>query len=169
VLDHLELMFAWSVQEEIGGRGARVAAYALNPDLAIAIDSTPAYDLPMHDAVDGYPSENMSYNTRLGLGPAIYIADSSTLGDPRLVRHMMRTGEERGIPYQIRQPGGGGTDAGTIHRVRAGIPSISISVPGRYAHTAASVVRRSDWENTVALVWHALAGMDRGLLESERA
>lgn len=167
-LDHIELLLAWSVQEEIGGRGARVAAYSLDPQIAIAIDSTPANDLPVHDSVDGNRVENVTYNTRLGLGPAIYVADNSTLGDPRLVRHLMQTGESKGIPYQIRQPGGGGTDAGAIHRVRAGIPSVSVSVPGRYAHTAASVVRRADWENTVSLVWNALAGLDHGILEHDR-
>ncbi len=113
-------------------------------------------------------AENAVYNTRLGYGPAIYLADSATLGDPRIARHLLRTGEELSIPYQIRQPGGGGTDAGAIHRVRAGIPSISISVPGRYLHTSASVSRRSDWENTLALVWHALARLDRSVLAGER-
>lgn len=167
-LDHIELLVAFSVQEEIGGRGARVAAYALEPDVAVAVDSTPANDLPMFDAVDGYPSENQTYNTQLGRGPAIYVTDSSTLSDPRLVRHFFQTGEARGIPFQVRQPGGGGTDAGTIHRTRAGVPSISVSIPGRYAHTAAAVVRRADWENTLALLWHALAGMQRGLVEVER-
>ncbi|RPJ52002.1 MAG: M42 family peptidase [Chloroflexi bacterium] len=162
-LDHLELLFAWSVQEEIGARGARVAAYALDPELAFALDATPANDLPAHDG-----SENMIYNTRLGFGPAIYIADSSTLGDPRLAQHLIRTGDELGIPYQIRQPGGGGTDAGSIHRVRAGIPSISISVPGRYLHTAASVVRQADWEHSLALVWNALARLDRSVFSGER-
>ncbi len=168
-LDHLELLFAWSVQEELGGRGARVAAYALDPEVAIAIDSTPAYDLPPHDAGEDRALENAVYNTRLGCGPAIYLADSSTLADPRLARQLMQTGEDLQIPYQIRQPGGGGTDAGAIHRVRAGIPSISVSVPGRYAHTAAAVARRSDWDNTLALVWNALARMDRSLIAGERA
>lgn len=167
-LDHIELMLAFSVQEEIGGRGARVAAYALEPDVAVAIDSTPANDLPMHDAVDGYPSENMTYNTRLGFGPAVYVADSSTLSDPRLVRLLLQTGDELGIPYQIRQPGGGGTDAGAIHRTRAGVPTVAVSIPGRYAHTAAAVVRRADWENTLALLWNTLARMDRGMIEADR-
>jgi len=167
-LDHIELLLAFSVQEEIGGRGARVAAYALEPDLAIAIDSTPAHDLPMHDAADGYPNENITYNTRLGAGPAIYVADSATLGDPRLVRHLIQTGDALGIPYQIRQPGSGGTDAGAIHRVRAGVPAISVSTPGRYAHTAASVVRRADWENTISLIWNALANMEGDIMAGER-
>jgi putative aminopeptidase FrvX len=162
-LDHLELLLAWSVQEEIGGRGARVAAFTLDPELAIALDATPANDLPPYDE-----TENAVYNTRLGFGPAIYLADTATLGDPRIARHLMHTGEQMGIPYQIRQPGGGGTDAGAIHRVRAGVPSISVSVPGRYLHTSASVARRSDWENAIALIWHALARMDRSVLAGER-
>jgi tetrahedral aminopeptidase len=164
-LDHLELLFSWSVQEEIGLRGARVAAQALDPQLAIAIDSTPAYDLPHSDPNEG---ANIAYNTRLGCGPALYLADSSTLGDPRIARHLMRTGEELNIPFQIRQPGGGGTDAGAIHKARAGVPAISVSVPGRYMHTAASLVRRADWENLVALVWNGLARMDRSILDGER-
>jgi tetrahedral aminopeptidase len=166
-LDHIELLLSWSVQEEIGLRGARVAAYALEPELAIAVDSTPAYDLPPY-VDDAEAPEPHTYNTRLGLGPALYLADSATLADPRLARHLMRTGEEEGIPYQIRQPGGGGTDAGAIHRTRAGVPSISVSVPGRYAHTAAGLSRRADWENTIRLVWHALRRMDRSLLDGER-
>ena len=64
------------------------------------------------------------------------MADAGTLSDPRLVRHLVQTGDALHIPYQFRQPGGGGTDAGAIHKQRAGIPSVSISVPGRYAHTA---------------------------------
>ncbi len=169
-LDHLELLFSWSVQEEIGLRGARVAAYAHDPEVAIAIDSTPAYDLPKFDTDGGTgPAlENSVYNTRLDGGPAIYLSDSGTLGDPRLIRHVMKTGAEDGIPYQVRQPGGGGTDAGAIHRVRAGVPAISISVPGRYAHTAAGMARRADWENTLRLVWRSLARMDRSVIDGER-
>ncbi|MBE0699452.1 MAG: M42 family peptidase [Anaerolineaceae bacterium] len=169
-LDQIELLFSWSVQEEIGLRGARVAAYALDPELAIAVDSTPAYDLPPYDTDGGTgPAlENRSYNTRLDGGPAIYLADSGTLGDPRLIRHVIMTGEEEGIPYQVRQPGGGGTDAGAIHRVRTGVPSISISVPGRYAHTATGLARRADWENTLHLVWRSLARLDRSVLSGVR-
>jgi len=161
--DGVELLAAFTVQEEIGLRGARVAAYAFHPDLAIAIDSTPALDLPNWDE-----HENTGYNTRLGAGAAIYIADSGTLSDPRLIRHLAQTAEELGIPYQFRQPGGGGTDAGAIHRVREGIPSVSISVPGRYAHTAQMVARLSDWEATLALVFHAVSRLDRPLLLAGR-
>ncbi len=162
--ENIELLAAFTVQEEVGLRGARVAAYALNPDLAIAVDSTPAYDLPAWDG-----AENVSYNTRLGMGPAIYLADRGTLSDPRLIRHLAATGDALGIPYQYRQPGGGGTDAGAIHRSREGIPSVSVSVPGRYAHTAALIARRQDWENTLALLYHALARLTADVLAGDRS
>jgi tetrahedral aminopeptidase len=165
---NVELVLAWSVQEEIGGRGARVAAYALNPDLAIAIDNTPANDLPAHDHAEEGAIEPHTYNTRLGQGPAIYLSDAGTLGDPRIIRHLMKTGEDLGIPYQIRQPGSGGTDAAQIHKARAGMPAVSVSVPGRYAHTAAMVSRRADYEAAVRLIWNALSRMDRSILEGER-
>lgn len=159
----IELLAAFTVQEEVGLRGAKVAAYAFNPDLAFVLDCTPANDLPMWDG-----SENNTYNTRLDGGPAIYVADRVTLSDPRLVRLLVQTGEEEGIPFQIRQPGGGGTDAGAIHKERLGIPSVSISVPGRYVHTAAAIARRADWENSIRLMQSALGRLDRSVLEMER-
>lgn len=161
--ENIELMAAFTVQEEIGLRGARVAAYAFNPDLAFALDSTPAFDLPLPDG-----SENAVYNTRLDAGPAIYIADTATLSDPRLIRLLTQTGDELGIPYQFRQPGGGGTDAGAIHKQRAGIPSVSVSVPGRYAHTAVTLVRLADWQNTVRLISAALRRITPELLSVAR-
>jgi endoglucanase len=166
-LPNIELLAAFTVQEEVGLRGARVAAFAFNPDLAIALDSTPANDLPPHDASES-GSENTRYNTRLGGGPAIYIADHSTLSDPRLVRHFIETSEATGIPYQIRQPGGGGTDAGAIHKQREGIPSLSVSVPSRYAHTAAGLSRLEDWQNTLALVYAALVGLTPDIFSVDR-
>lgn len=167
-LDHLDLLLAFSVQEEIGGRGARAAAYGLAPEIAFAIDSTPASDLPRYDAGEDGVVEDAGYNVRLGSGPAIYLVDAGTLSDPRLARHLMQTGDRYGIPYQVRQPGSGGTDAGTIHRTRAGVASISVSVPARYLHTAACVARRADWENTLALLWQSLVDLKRDLIASER-
>ncbi|MCE1253838.1 MAG: M42 family peptidase [Anaerolineae bacterium] len=161
--DHIEFQAAFTVQEEIGLRGARVAAHAFNPDLAIAIDSTPARDLPAWDE-----SENANYNTRLGEGAAIYIADSSTLSDPRLVKHLQNTGDNYKIKYQFRQPGGGGTDAGAMHRVRTGVPGLSVSVPGRYAHTACMLARYSDWQNTFALLYAALFTISPAIFEEPR-
>ncbi len=160
---NIDLQAAFTVQEEISARGARVAAYAFNPDLAIVLDSTPAYDLPAWET-----DENDRYNTRLGAGPAIYLADSGTLSDPRLIRYLIETAEANRIPYQLRQPGGGGTDAGAIHKQREGIPSISVSVPGRYHHSPAAIARLSDWQNTLALVAAAISHLTPALLSNER-
>ncbi len=167
-LDGLELLLSFSVQEEIGLRGARAAAYHFDPDLAIAFDSTPASDLPTFDEGEDGALEDAGYNVKLDGGPAIYLADAGTLADPRLARYVLQTAERAGIAYQIRQPGGGGTDAGAIHRVRAGVPAISISVPARYLHSAACLARRADTEATFALAWQLLIGLDRSVLEGER-
>jgi putative aminopeptidase FrvX len=160
---NIDLMAAFTVQEENGLRGAKVAAHALDPQVGIAVDSTPANDLPQWE-----DEENAAYNTRLGLGPALYIADGSTFSDPRLVRHFLQVAETEKIPCQVRQPGGGGTDAGTIHRARAGIPSLSVSIPHRYAHTAVLVARVEDWKNTLNLLHAALSKMQPSLLAGER-
>jgi tetrahedral aminopeptidase len=165
---NIDLLAAFTVQEEVGLRGAGVAAYAFDPDLAIALDSTPAYDLPDWEDMQTHRSEKSHYNTRLGAGPAIYIADSGTISDPRIVRHVMATGDRLGIPYQIRQPGGGMTDAGRIHLKRGGIPSISISVPGRYHHSPAALCRLSDWQNTMSLIHAALENLPADILFSDR-
>jgi tetrahedral aminopeptidase len=148
---NVDVCAAFSVQEEIGLRGAKVAAQYFNPDLAFAIDSTPARDLPSYDG-----GENISYNTKLGSGPAIYTVDGSTLHDPRLVRFLQATAEAEKIPYQLRQPGGGGTDSGAIQRSLAGIPTVSVSVPHRYTHSPVSISRIDDWKNTLNLLHAAL-------------
>jgi putative aminopeptidase FrvX len=142
----IELWAAFTTQEEIGLRGAQTAAYGLDPDLAIAFDATPAVEMPPWDR-----SENVAYNSKLGCGPAIYISDRYTVSDPRLVRILEGVAEAKRIPYQIRQPGSGGTDAGAIHRTRKGIPSVSVSVPCRNPHAPVSIARLEDWRGLVAL------------------
>jgi putative aminopeptidase FrvX len=156
---NIELCLSFSVQEEVGLRGATVAAHYFNPDLAIAIDSTPARDLPDYEG-----NENITYNTKLGFGPAIYVANSSTIDDPRLVRFLEETAIAEKIQYQFRQPGGGGTNAGAIQRSRAGVPVVSVSVPHRYTHSPVSVSRVDDWKNTLNLLHVALKKMTRELL-----
>ncbi|MCD4672766.1 MAG: M20/M25/M40 family metallo-hydrolase [Anaerolineaceae bacterium] len=160
---NIELLAAFTVQEEVGLRGAGPAADALQPDLAFVIDCTPALDHPNWDG-----SENVRYNTQLDRGPAIYTADAATISDRRLIRHLRQTAAAEGIPCQLRQPGGGGTDAGAIHVRREGIPSVSMSVPGRYMHTAISMVRLADWQHYAALLYAALRQLPPDILEEER-
>jgi len=161
--DHVEFLAAFTVQEENGLRGARIAAYSMDPEVAFVLDSTPANDLPVWDE-----EENGRYNVKLNHGPAIYRLDAGTLSDPRLINHLVRVGVEFQIPYQFRQPGKGGTDAGAIHKQRGGIPSVSISVPGRYAHTAVLIARTEDWKNTLKLIYLALLKFSRDILSVDR-
>jgi len=159
----IDLMATFSVQEEVGLRGAGVAAHRLDPQMAIAIDCTPARDLPTWDG-----SENTAYNTRLGLGPALYTADRATVSDRRLLEHVEAVARSARLPYQLRQPGGGGTDAGSIHRARKGIPAISVSVPVRYPHSPAGLIRLDDWRNTVLLLHAALSRLTPESLTRKR-
>lgn len=138
-----DLCAAFTVQEEVGLRGAQVAAYAVKPDAALVLESTPAYDLPNE--------EDASSNVALGKGPSIYVMDRGTIQDPRLVAHITRTAAARGIPYQLRQPGGGGTNTASIQRVLGGIPAATIAVPGRYAHTPTMMINLDDYANVVRL------------------
>lgn len=165
---HLELFGAFTVQEEIGLRGAAAAAYACSPQVAIVLDCTPAYDLPHWEVDRGKVEETVYYNTQLGKGAAIYVADGGMISDPRLVRHFIQIAEEQGIPYQIRQAGGGGTDGGAIHLQHEGIPTIAVSVPARYLHTPYSLARISDWQSVLSLVHAALMKLTPELLTEER-
>ena len=166
--ESIDLLAAFTVQEEIGLRGAQVAAYALDPQMAIILECGPARDLPPWDTGEEGSQVNAWYNTRLGAGPAIYVADRGTLSDPRLVRHLTDIAEKQGIPYQFRQPGGGRTDASVIHKQRAGIPSISVAVPGRYAHTPVGLARLADWKNLLALVYGGLYWLTPEILSAGR-
>ena len=156
----VELICAFTVQEEVGLRGARVAGFTAKPDAAIVLDTTPANDLPAPDEED----ENFKYNTRLGMGPAIYTQDGSTLHDRRLIKHLTAVAESKGIPYQFRQPGGGGTDAGAIQRSRAGVPTVSVSTPARYIHSPGALMSLDDYRNAAQLVRAALENWDGKVL-----
>ncbi len=156
----VDILAAFTVQEEIGLRGARVAANHFRPDLAIVIDATPARDLPMQR--DG---ENTTYNSRLGLGPAIYLSHPTAIDDPRLVKYLVRVAERAKIQFQFRQPGGGSNDAGAVQRAGTGIPVVSVSVPHRYTHSAMSISRVDDWSNTLKLLSAALNNMPDNILK----
>ena len=145
-----QLVGAFTVQEEIGLRGARVAAYAVEPDVAVALEGTVADDLPRQ--------EDVSPTTELGKGPAISVMDRSAHADRRLVRILTQTADAHNIPYQFKQPGVGGTDVGAIHLARSGVPSVAVAVPCRYIHTPAALMDPADVENTFELMRHALAG-----------
>lgn len=161
--ENIELTAAFTVQEEVGLRGARVIAWDRKPDIAIALDSTGAGDLPKWNG-----EESSIYKSKLGQGPAIYVMDGRTLNDPRLIRYFQNLSETYGIPCQLRQPAPGGTDAGAMHLTQEGCPALTLSVPGRYPHTAAAIVRKSDWEAHIQLLYAALANLDKEILSQPR-
>ena len=138
-----DLHAAFTVQEEVGLRGAQVAAYAIKPDVALVLECTPAYDLPNE--------RDVSPNVALGRGPSVYVMDAGTIQDPRLVRHIMRTAGANGIPFQIRQPGGGGTNTAVIQRVSGGVSAATIATPARYIHGPAAMINLEDYANVVRL------------------
>ncbi|MBU0705189.1 MAG: M42 family metallopeptidase [Chloroflexi bacterium] len=152
-----DLHAAFTVQEEVGLRGAQVAAYTIEPDCAFALEGTIADDIPKDK--EGSPT------TELGRGPAITVMDRSFIADRRLVRLLTSTADVLDIPYQFKQPGIGGTDAGAIHQARAGVPSVTVAVPCRYIHGPVALMSLDDFDNTVLLMRGALSRLTRRTLK----
>jgi len=141
-----EIYFVFSVQEEVGVRGATVAAFGVEPDLGLAIDVTATGDTPK-----GHRME-----VRLGKGPAIKIRDAGMLADPRLIQWMVQTAEKARIPYQREILEFGGTDARAIQLSRGGVPAGVLSIPCRYVHAPSEMVDMEDVENAVKLLINLL-------------
>ena len=136
-----------TVQEEVGLKGARTAAFRLNPDMALALDVTIAGDHP------GIKEEDAPAKT--GKGPGIILTDASGRGlitHPKVKNLLITVAEEEKIPIQLEVSEGGTTDATAIHLTREGIPTGVISPPTRYIHTPVSVVDIDDIENAVKLI-----------------
>ncbi len=129
-----ELCFVFSVQEEVGLRGARTAAYHLKPDFGLAVDVTRVGDTP----------EAPLMAVSLGKGPAVKVKDGSVICHPQVRELMIRVAEEAGIPYQLEVLERGGTDAGAIHLSREGVPAGVLSLPCRYIHTASEMIDLGD-------------------------
>lgn len=147
----MEVQFAFTVQEEVGLRGARTSAFGLEPDLAIAIDVTATGDTP----------KGLKMAVELGGGPAIKVRDSGMLADPRIVDLMVARAEKAKIPYQLEVLEQGTTDASAIQLTRFGVPSGALSIPCRYIHTPSEMVDANDVENAVTLLLSFLrSGID---------
>jgi len=136
-----------TVQEEVGLKGARTAAYRINPDMALALDVTISGDHP------GMKEEDAP--AKAGEGPCIILTDASGRGiitHPQVKELLIQVADEEEIPYQLEVSEGGTTDATAIHLTREGIPTGVISPPSRYIHTPVSVVNIKDVENAVKLI-----------------
>jgi endoglucanase len=147
----VDLYLSFSSQEEVGLRGARVAAFRIEPDVAFALEGTICDDTPK--------KTDVSPTTEMGKGPAITVMDRSFIADKRLVDLVVGEAEANNIPYQFKQPGMGGTDAGAIHLAKTGVPSVAVSVPSRYIHGPVSMASLNDFDNAVALMKAALLAL----------
>jgi endoglucanase len=160
----VEVLAAFTVQEEVGLRGAKVAAQTLEPDVAFVLEGTTAHDVPDPTA-DRDDRTEVNPACRIGDGPALTVMDRSMITDPRLLGFLRSTAESAGIPYQHKTQLGGGTDAGSIHVSGPGVPSAVISVPCRYIHSPSAYLHRDDYDNTLKLLQAALNGMNRDVLQ----
>ncbi|MBU5434775.1 M20/M25/M40 family metallo-hydrolase [Pseudoflavonifractor sp. MSJ-37] len=144
-----DLYFVFTTQEEVGLRGARTAAFAVESTYAVAVDVT---------AVDDVPGTRHAGSSVLGKGAAVKVMDRSVLCHPMMVQMLTRSGREHGIPVQRDIIQAGGSDAGAIHQSRTGVYTGGISVPCRYIHTPQEMVDVRDVEACAALA-AAFAGM----------
>ncbi len=138
------LLFSFSSQEEVGGRGAAPAAFSLDPTMALALENTTAADVPS--------VKDSECPTYIGKGPAISIADRSMLAHPLVNRRLIENAKYEKIPYHMKKPIFGGTNAGRIHQTRGGIPSSVVSVPCRYIHSPTSLLSLEDIFYTIRLI-----------------
>ncbi|MEB2837120.1 MAG: M42 family metallopeptidase [Desulfurococcales archaeon] len=152
-----------AVQEEVGLKGARVAAYSLSPDIGLAVDVTTANDVPGAE-----PKEQVA---RVGGGPALTVADgrasSGLITHPKLLRLLEAAAREAGIPYQLSILPGGTTDGAVIALTREGVPTATISIPTRYIHSPVEVLSLSDVEYTARLLVEATKRLTREWYERE--
>lgn len=139
-----DLTLAATVQEEVGCRGAGPAAFATEPDIAIAIDTTLCVDLP------GVPEDERV--TKQGDGVALTIADSLTISDRGLIDGFEAVAKQREIPFQLSILPRGGTDAGPMQRAGRGVRTMTLSVPTRYIHTTSECIHLRDLQSAVDLL-----------------
>jgi len=137
-----DIYFVFTVQEEVGLRGAHTSAYGVQPELAIAVDVTGTGDTP----------ESHPMAVALGKGPAIKVKDRRMLTHPKVKDLLIATAERLGLPYQLEVLEMGTTDAFAIQISRAGVPTGVVSIPTRYVHTTSEMVDYNDVLNSVKLL-----------------
>lgn len=136
----MDVYFVCSSQEEVGHRGAKVGAYEINPDIAIAIDVT----------FDGGVLGDTERENKLGEGPVVCIGPNI---HPKVRQKLLEVAEEYRIPYQVEvEPGSTGTDAWDIQISREGIPTLLLSIPIKYMHTSVEMVNMDDIKNTGRII-----------------
>ncbi len=147
-----------TVQEEVGTRGAKTAAEAIEPDVAIVLEGSPADDTP------GFAKEESQ--GVLGNGPQIRAFDPTMIANRALVDFVIETAKSCNITHQVAVRTSGGTDGRPIHVHRSGVPSIVISVPVRYAHSHVGMIHLDDYDNTLKLLLELTKRLDEETVAS---
>ena len=148
----IDVYGVFTVQEEVGIRGAQVAAHQINPDFGLAIDTTIAYDLP-----GAQPHEKV---TSLGAGTAIKIMDASTICDPRMVSYLKDVAAENDIKWQPEVLTAGGTDTAGVQRTgKHGSIAGAVSIPTRHLHQVIEMAHKEDIAASVQLLVQAIRGI----------
>lgn len=138
-----DLYFAFTVQEEVGLRGAKTAAYGIAPEWGISVDVTDT---------DDTPGSEKSGTVQLGKGAAIKIMDRSIICHPEVVQRLEQAAKATGISFQREIMRDGGTDAGAVHTTQLGVRTGGISIPCRYIHTPVETVDLKDVDACVNLI-----------------
>lgn len=139
----MDCTFVFTVQEEVGTRGAFGAAFSVTPDIALVLEGTTAADLPDMEARQRVCAP--------GKGPVIPFMDGGTVYDRKLFELLRDLAQKNGIPWQTKEFISGGTDAGAIQRSKDGVRVAAISAAVRYLHTPSSVASIEDCQNILAL------------------
>lgn len=148
---NVDLYCNFTVQEELGLRGAKPATKGINPDFALVLEGTVCNDLvgiPTHLRV-----------TKSGNGPAISVLDSASKADEGLIKLLEKSATKHGVPYQYKAETAGGNDAGAICITDGGIKTASVSVPCKYIHSPVSMMNKTDFENYKKLICAFLEDM----------
>ena len=136
--------FAFTVQEEVGLRGATAAAFGVNPDFAIVLEATTAADIPL--------ASGEKKCCIVGNGPVVSYMDRSTIYDKELYNLSRETAKANGLGWQTKTMVAGGNDSGAIHISRGGVRTMAVSIPCRYLHSPSCTAKLSDMEDSMKLV-----------------
>jgi putative aminopeptidase FrvX len=139
-----DMHFAFTVQEEVGSRGAKTATFAINPEAAIVFEATTAADIPF---VDEHKKVCFA-----GQGPVLSFMDKGTIYNKDMYELAGKIAVQQGIPHQPKLAVAGGNDAASVHTSGEGVKTIAISLPCRYLHTASCVIKYSDAVYSLELV-----------------
>lgn len=149
-----DMYFSFVVQEEVGLRGAATAAYSVNPDFAIVLESTTAADVP--------GVEETKQVCKVNQGAVVSFMDRRTIYDKELIKLAFSTAEKVNSKIQYKKAVAGGNDAGAIQQSRSGVRTIALSVPCRYLHSQLGLISVSDYEDTYNVAFELAKAVSGG-------